>query len=47
MQNLTFCVYNVIRDEFFTPKVQKSRESVFFVNTIIIFVSLAKIKTYL
>ena len=30
MQNLTFCVYKVVQDAFFTQKIQKSRESVFF-----------------
>ena len=45
MQNLTFNVYNVVQDEFFTRKIQKFQRSVFFVNTITIFsVSFTKIK---
>ena len=37
MQNLTFCVYNVVQDEFLTQKTRNLHENVFFVNTIIIF----------
>ena len=35
MKNACHCVYNVVQDEFFTQKIQKSQKSVFFVNTII------------
>ena len=45
MQNLTFCVYNVVQDELFTQKVQKSQKSVLFLKTrLLSFVSFAKIK---
>ena len=38
MQNLTFCVYNVVQDEFFhAKKIQKPRKSVLFVNLNMIF----------
>ena len=47
MQNLTFCVYKVVQDAFFTQKIQKSQESVFFVNTIIIFCFICKKKIIL
>ena len=36
MQSLTFCVYNVVQDEFFTQKNQKSQKCILFLNTIII-----------
>ena len=45
MQNLTFCDNNVVQDELFTQKVQKSQESVLFLKTrLLSFVSFAKIK---
>ena len=37
VQNLTFCVYNVVQYDFFTQKIQKSQKVFFFVNPIIIF----------
>ena len=46
MQNLTFCVYNVVQDEFFTQKAQKLLESVVFCKHDDFFVSFAKIKIY-
>ena len=30
MQNLTFCVYNVVEDEFFIQKIQNLQKSVFY-----------------
>ena len=34
MQILTFCVYNVVQDEFFNQKIQKLQESVFFCKNV-------------
>ena len=37
MQNLTFRVYNVVQNDFFKQKIQKSQENVFFFVTTIFF----------